>query len=472
MGDNPTCIYSGVAINLDNLFTEKITVDNILPLGLSFDDRIRNKLLVTTKSHLHKNRRYPFQAFGHNPKKYSWPIISANANKLPSNTKWRFSSFAMDMLHDTHTLFMEKKVFNKSYYAQLVREYLSCVKNNDKNNTVNILSGYLTNYLRRAWRLDDIFPNCGSERHAGITDYRFHTINAIVVALTHNQISAAGIDRVTSAEKTMNVVVFEVEPWSNFLKSVSQAVRRVNVSHKPDHGVQGSLHDTTAYGLCKNEKHVTRRNDIRRVVRRIPIKTIKTTKTIDKIRDLAIRDAFHKATAGAKREDFTAAIIMKASTFSPKIRRVRITENLKVITVQGKRGVDYKAYRGNANYCYDIWVNQKGKWEGRVVSIFEANQKKHVWELNPIYKSNTTLMRIRKNDYIQVEMDDGVKLMRVCKFSSGIINLTEHFEANSDARIRNKLLKAISKSPNALHKINARYATVSPSGLLTVKKYS
>lgn len=38
-------------------------------------------------------------------------------------------------------------------------------------------------------------------------------------------------------------------PWPNFLEDVRAAVARCVVSHKPDHGPEGGLHNDTAYGI-------------------------------------------------------------------------------------------------------------------------------------------------------------------------------------------------------------------------------
>jgi len=75
-------------------------------------------------------------------------------------------------------------------------------------------------------------------------------------------------------------------------------------------------------------------------------------------------------------------------------------------------------------------------------------------------------MRIRKGDYLEIQHKNETKLVQVYKFSSGTINMAEHFEANVDARVRAKDLKTIAMAPSSLQKSNARRATVSPSGVL------
>jgi hypothetical protein len=75
------------------------------------------------------------------------------------------------------------------------------------------------------------------------------------------------------------------------------------------------------------------------------------------------------------------------------------------------------------------------------------------------YKSGRPLvMRLRKGDFLRMELDGLSKIMRIAKFSEGMVALAEHQEANVDARTRDKSsgFKYVFKSPSALKPVAAR----------------
>jgi hypothetical protein len=67
-------------------------------------------------------------------------------------------------------------------------------------------------------------------------------------------------------------------------------------------------------------------------------------------------------------------------------KRERVEDNLKVIEFSNAKATTrhgvlptgeprpYKGYKGDSNYCIEIIRNEKGKWEGEVISTFEAYQ--------------------------------------------------------------------------------------------------
>ena len=96
------------------------------------------------------------------------------------------------------------------------------------------------------------------------------------------------------------------KPWQGFSDEIRQVVRRIVVSHRPDHGTvsnganngrattAGRLHNDTAYGLT-GEKDV-KGNDI--VVHRVPLAALKKVADIDAVRDPDLRAALFSWTEG------------------------------------------------------------------------------------------------------------------------------------------------------------------------------
>jgi CRISPR-associated endonuclease Csn1 len=72
---------------------------------------------------------------------------------------------------------------------------------------------------------------------------------------------------------------------------------------------------------------------------------------------------------------------------------------------------------------------------------------------------------------IALDIDGTHRIMYIARISEGVITLAEHFEANSDARNRNKAdpFKYTYKSPTGLKEANARLVGVSLLGYVNTK---
>lgn len=55
------CIYSGHKITPDELFTELVDIDHIIPYSISFDDTFNNKVLVLSSENRKKGNRVPIE---------------------------------------------------------------------------------------------------------------------------------------------------------------------------------------------------------------------------------------------------------------------------------------------------------------------------------------------------------------------------------------------------------------------------
>ncbi|MGL4666432.1 MAG: type II CRISPR RNA-guided endonuclease Cas9, partial [Saezia sp.] len=223
--------------------------------------------------------------------------------------------------------------------------------------------------------------------------------------------------------------------------------QNTKVSHKPDHGYEGGMMNDTAYSL-KEKKEKTRTED----------------------------------TGKRKYEINTDKLI---SITAPK-----------ALNLHGLRhGVDhqgqpqaYAGYMGDSNYCMDIVLDEKGRWQSRVISTFEAYQyvREHGQEagraklldaqesIRPEADGSfkRLVMRLIRNDCVKFEHEGCMQLMRVVKMDqSGKITLAPIHEANVDARNRNNedSFKYVYKTASSLQKSKGRKVTISPIGIVTDK---
>ena len=156
------------------------------------------------------------------------------------------------------------------------------------------------------------------------------------------------------------------------------------------------------------------------------------------------------------------------------IRRLRRTEQLKVIPIANREGKIYKAYKGDSNWGIEIFSFPEGhknfdKWVGLVISRYKANQPDFrpgfTYRPHPAAK---LVMRLQINDCIEIQENGSVRIMRLQKLKhDGTLTFAPHNEANVDARNRDKedSFKYWNRSPNALRKFSARKIHISPIGI-------
>lgn len=478
------CVFSGDHISLSDLFSDAIEIEHILPFSRTFDDSYSNKTLAMRQANRDKQNKTPFEAFAHSSSGYDWEEISKRVAELPPAKRWRFGPDAMERFENDEGGFLARQLTDTQYISRLAKGYLEAIYGGQghkgSKNHVTVIPGRLTADLRHVWGLNSVLRGHNEpESEAQIknrNDHRHHAIDAIVVACTDLSMLHKAAKQAKIAEEVFSTRLMAGidEPWQGFRDEVEQSVRQIIVSHKPDHGIEAAMHNDTAYGIPKGEEGGPDKKGVRTVVTRKPLDSdaFKQPKDLQKIRDFKIKMELLEATQDLSGSEFKAALLNAASALNPPVYKVRIEEKLKVIPFKDKSGSEYKAYKGDGNYCYDIWIDTKGKWTGEVISTFDAYQlarkDKKWWQKLTGRKGQNLLMRLRKNDYLQIEHDGREIVVQVYKFSDGKINMVENTEANASARVRKKSLAAIQKSPSSLQNSNSKRGTVSPSGVVKI----
>jgi CRISPR-associated endonuclease Csn1 len=202
-----------------------------------------------------------------------------------------------------------------------------------------------------------------------------------------------------------------------------------------------------------------------------------------KFADERLKESLLANTAGLSGKEFAARI----DDYQRKhgVRRVRIVETLSVIPMRSAvandrhgqddkgRPVEYKGYKGDSNYCIEIWRNEKGKWEGDVVSTFEAHRVAGESGVERLrhpklsIREKPLLMRLIVDDCVKIEVDGIARVMRMVTVSSaGRLSLVDVNEANVDARNRDKgdEFAYTYKMPGTLQSAKGRRLTISPIG--------
>lgn len=417
------CPYSGVQISAEMVLSDQAEIEHILPFSKTLDDSLNNKTISTRQANRVKGNRTPFEARSDFVTQgWLFEDILARAEKMPKNKRYRFGEdgYAKWLREDKG--FLARALNDTRHLSRVAKEYLSLIC---PHNT-RAIPGQMTAMLRGKFGLNEILGLNGEKNR---NDHRHHAVDACVIAVTDQGMLQRFANASASArDKQLNRLVETMPlPWLSYREHVARAINHIWVSHKPDHGHEGAMHNDTAYGL-----------------------------------DGYGQVSFHKTIDGI---------------------RTKITDNLKVIEITNsnlRHGLlengqprPYKGYKGDSNYCIEIVLNEKGKWEGEVISTFAAYQlvRKHGVERLRNSKlslsSKPLVMRLMINDTVRLKVGTETKTMRIAKISAnGQIFMADTNEANVDARSRdkNEAFSYISKTAGSLFSAQARDVTISPIG--------
>lgn len=426
------CPYSGVQISAAMLLSEQVEIEHILPFSETLDDSLNNKTVSMRQANRIKGNRTPWQAredFA--AQGWAFADILNRAEQMPRAKRYRFGEEGLQRWLKDDAGFLARALNDTRHLSKVAREYMSLVC---PQNT-RVIPGRMTAMLRAKFGLNDVLSLRGEKNR---NDHRHHAVDACVIGVTDQGLLQRFARASANArEQQLNRLVENMPvPWGTdegkeYLHSVERAINRIWVSHKPDHGHEGAMHNDTAYGLLGNG-----------------------------------RVSVHKMVEG---------------------KRERVEDNLKVIEFSNakataRHGVlstgeprPYKGYKGDSNYCIEIVRNDKGKWEGEVISTFEAYQLVRLHGLARLRHPKLSIsgkplvMRLILDDSVRLEIDGKPRTMRVATLSgNGQVFMADTQEANVDARNRDKsdAFTYISKMAGSFQKAKARRVTISPIGEL------
>lgn len=474
------CPYTGEPISPQRLFSAEVEIDHILPFSRTLDNSAANRIVGLRRANREKRNRTPFEAFGHQP---GWAENLQRLAALPRNKRWRFGPDAMERFETEERDFLDRQLTDTQYLSRIAREYLTAVCDPRR---VWATPGRLTELMRRSWNLNDLLPDHNiveRQDRKNRLDHRHHAIDAAVVAVTDRALLNAVSHAAARAEEQdlTRLVDGMPLPFDGFRDALRGSLERITVSHRPDRGSPsvagaanprgssaGRLHNDTAYGLAGAADG----RGAHLVVHRVPLDSIKNRAALERVRDPLLRRALLAATEGLTGKDFTAALaaFAQAEGLYKGLRRVRVLERLRVIPVRDKFGQPYKAYKGDANYRFDVWELPDGRWKGETVSMFQAHQpgwQSAVKAANPTARK---VLRLCKGDLLATAAGNGRAIHRVVKFSTdGSLQLAAHNEAGNlkarDAKPpEDDYFKYINTSASGLRKLRARQVRVDETG--------
>lgn len=405
------CPYTGEFIGPALLFSDEVEEDHLLPYDLTFDDSDANRALCLRRANREKGRRTPHEAFGHTPE---WEAIRARAALLPENKRWRFAPDAMERWRGEHAGFLDRHLHDSATAARWARLYLRVLCDPDK---VWAVSGRLTATLRRALGLnaDAVLGRGGARKDR--TDHRHHAVDALVVALCDRGLVKAASDAARRGGDVGRRFEGFPEPWPGFVAEAARVVRGIVVSHRPDHGTGGALHNETAYGPVRGAG-----SGEANVRHRVPVAGLADPKhTPDVIRGAVADAGLAGRIVEAKAAGGKASLADLLAPNGSRVRRVRWRETKKAGSTADIRrrpgdAHPYKRLALDGNHCAEWWRGPDGAARMQVVSRFEAASRDGTPGVpRRPHPAARLLMRLHIDDVVAFGVGDGRRLLRVVK---------------------------------------------------------
>ena len=442
------CPYSGVQISASMVLKDEVEIEHILPFSQTLDDSLNNRTVAMRSANRVKGDRTPWAAREDFERQgWSYDGILLRAERMPKGKRYRFAVDGYEQWLRDDKGFLARALNDTRYLSRIAKEYLTLIC---PGSGVRVIPGQMTAMLRAKFGLNDVLGLNGEKNR---NDHRHHAVDACVIGVTDQgllqRFAQASAD---ARNKGLDRLVEQMPlPWPTYRDHVARAVRHIWVSHRPDHGHEGAMHNDTAYGLLGAGKVMV-----------------------------------HKRVEGKReRTEENLKVIEFANDKAP-----HVTNQPWFGSPHHKPAEPYKGYKGDSNYCIEIVRNEKGKWEGEVISTFEAYQLER--KLRAAYReqhgkaertpsfldllSNTEsiskkalVMRLMRDDSIRLLMDNGVRTMRIASINSaGRLSLADLHEANVDARNRDTLgaWRYTYKQAGSLQKADARKITINSIGEL------
>ena len=426
------CPYTGEQIGIERLLSNEVEIEHVLPYSITLDDSLNNKTVALRRANRDKGNRTPYAAFGEQPVQgYDYIAILARAALMPRDKAKRFAPDGYQRWLKEDKDFLARALNDTAYLSRIAKEYLSLIC---PPNKVRAIPGRMTALLRGKYGLNHLLSGSDFKNR---NDHRHHALDAAVIGITDQSLLQRFANASKNArEKQLDRLVEDMPlPWPTYREHVERALSHIVVSHKPDHGYQGAMHEETAWGLREGGM-VTRR-----------------TRPDD---------------GGPRQREFKNKNVVEISSTCDPSRHG--------LDEQGQPK-PYKGYVGGSNYCIEIWRDEHGKWNGDVISTFQVYQAiRQLGETegleqlrNPVLSQSgkSLVMRLMIDDLVRLDIDNVTRTMRVAGIrADGKITMCDHNEANVDSRNRDKddPFAYVSKMAGPLQKAKGRRVVASEIG--------
>lgn len=469
------CPYTGKSIPREGLLGQhpQFDIEHIIPFDRSLDDSFMNKTLCDVNFNRNKKQgKTPYETSYGTPE---WDEIINRVKKFKGMGRdeklKRFKMTERD-IEEFFNDFSSRQLNDTRYATKRAKEYLGLLYGGLKEDAsqglgkVQAVGGQITAYLRNVWALNSILKDGpGKSRD----DHRHHVVDAIVIALTEqrwiNELSNAAKQALKAGRRRFAAVM---PPWNGFLEDVRKSVLSVIPSHQVSKKVRGALHAETFYGKPyknKDGKLVTR---TRVALEKLSAKDVE--KIIDETVKKLVRDKLREFKTDDPKKAFkdptNLPFIQSRNGGRIQIKKVRIEMPFETHLRIGEGHRERYVYSDSNHHMEIIEDLKTGKWEGHVVSLYEAYQRLH--SKQPIIKKEhgegkNFLFSIAGGETIELNAEDGKRRLFVVRTVPQSKQI--YFVPINDSRKLTDIGKiGLTAKPDSLRERKCKKISITPLG--------
>lgn len=380
------CPYTGVPISLCDLFggQPQFDIEHIIPFDRSLDDSFMNKTLchVATNRNIKKDMT-PYEAFSNTPE---WSDIVGRVRRFNNPEKLRRFIMTPSEVDEFFNDFSARQLNDTRYATKRAKEYLGLLYGGLKEDAaqgvgkVQAVGGQITAYLRNEWGLNSILKDGpGKSRD----DHRHHAVDAIVIALTEKKWVTALSNAAKQAPMAHKRRFAPIrQPWDGFFEDVRNSISGIIPSHQVTKKVKGPLHKDTFFGKPYKDKAGKEFTRQRVALDRLSVKNVEkivdeTVRNLvkNKLKELGTNDPEKAFKDPDKNQNLP--FIQSKNGGRIRIKKVRIEKSFSTYLTlcKGQRHRE-RFVEAGSNHHLEIFEDLKtGKWDGKVVSLFEAHER-------------------------------------------------------------------------------------------------
>ncbi|MGD2111539.1 MAG: type II CRISPR RNA-guided endonuclease Cas9, partial [Phycisphaerae bacterium] len=463
------CPYTGRNITIPSLFgpTPQFDIEHILPLSRSLDNTFFNKTLCDIEENRNrKAKRTPYEAYAGDEQRYH-EILERVSRFSGRARAEKLRRFKMEEIPEGFTL---RQLTDTAYASRLAAEYVGLLYGGpvdaDGRRRVQVSAGGVTHHLRNVLMLNAVLPSLpDSPAHRAPedvslseklrVDHRHHAVDAVAIALATPDMVKRLADAAQRAERegARRPFLALKDPWPGFLEDVRNAIDKVVVSHRVDRRLAGALHEETNYSkphrAVRKTSAKTELVEYRHV--RKPLKDMSVSE-VARIVDPVVRqlvEASLAQTGADPKKAFASDDNLPYHTTRDgnriPIRKARIRKRTNIIQVADGPRRRWVAPGSNHHMEIVAVLDKDGnpqKWEGHLVSRFEAVQRKkrgqHIYQRD-FGEGKRFEFSLAPGEMIDVESD---KFGRGPFVVRGITGQRIYFARHHDARLKADIIKA------------------------------
>ncbi len=407
------CPYTGKSFGMNDL--PKMDIEHIIPYSKSLDDSYLNKTLCDpTYNRKGKRNRSPYEAaFGtphydeiiENVKQWAFKS-SAGREKLRRfqlADLSEFEDFTARHLNDT-------RYASKEAAAYLGRLYGGRVDGKGRQRVFTV-SGGITSKIRNAFQLNGLLGGMQKNRD----DHRHHAVDALVIALTKADVVEELSRAASRTYDTRISLNLDEVAGEGFLDHVREKVNGIVVTHHVSKRARGGLHKDTIYGhraegVCSQRVRLEDLSAKELTPEHIPDSGV-LNGILAKLKELGESNP-----EKAFKEGRNLPRVLKSNGEAGKvIRKVRKLINSNAFPVGSGEQARYVQTDSNHHVEIVARLNEASEevaWEGHVVSMLEAYQRKRRRE--PLVKrdhgaGNRFKFSMACGDVFEMEYEKGAR---------------------------------------------------------------